>query len=88
VYSRELADGRRLTFAASGWTWHGVFILQDLDTGSLWFTGVGVAGNDNMVCVAGPLQDRQVPRLEALRLAWASWFRGYPHTTVIKVKEF
>jgi len=86
VYSRELEDGRRLHFAASGWTWMGVFILQDLETGSLWFTGVGVAGNDQMVCVAGPLQDMQVPRLYHLRLAWTSWHKGYPHSSIIKVK--
>ncbi|RKZ14115.1 hypothetical protein DRQ50_09530 [bacterium] len=86
MYSPKLGE-RVLEFAASGWTWHNVVVLQDLETGSLWFTGVGMAGSDAMVCVAGELQDTQLPRLESLRLAWTSWFKGWPHSTVIKVKN-
>ena len=86
MYSRSLPE-RDLTFGASGWTWYGVFILQDYETGSLWFTGVGVAGNnDNMVCVAGPLQDRQLPRLESWRGPWRSWHEGHPRALAHKDK--
>ncbi len=86
MYSRSLPE-RDLTFGASGWTWHGVFILQDYETGSLWFTGVGVAGNENMVCIAGPLQDRQVPRLESFRGAWNGWHDQFPQTLFYKEKR-
>jgi len=85
VYSREL-DGQVLTIAASGWTWNGLFVLQDLETGSLWWTGIGVAGNDNMVCIAGPLQDRQLPRLNYFRGLWRPWFEVHPQTGYLKAK--
>jgi hypothetical protein len=86
VYSRNL-DGSNLTFAASGWTWHSLFVLQDLETGSLWFTGVGLAGNDNMVCVSGPLQDAQLPRVDSRRTTWERWLRSHPFSSLIKVKS-
>lgn len=85
MYSREL-DGEHLTFAASGWTWNDIFILQDLQTGSLWFTGRGVAGDDQMLCIAGPLQDSKVPQLFFMRLAWKSMISGFPHTTFPRIK--
>ena len=85
MYSRNL-DGLELTFAASGWTWNEVFILQDHQTGSLWFTGRGVAGDDQMLCVAGELQNSKVPQLFFMRLAWKSMVSGFPHTRFIKVK--
>ena len=85
VYSRNL-NGRVLTFAASGWTWNSLFVLQDLETGSLWWTGIGVAGNANMVCLSGPLQDEQLPRLDYFRGWWASWVATKPHTRLMIVK--
>jgi hypothetical protein len=85
VYSRDL-DGELLTFAASGWTWNGVFILQDHQTGSLWFTGRGVAGDDQMLCVAGLLQDAKLPQLPFMRLAWKSFVSGFPHATFPRIK--
>ena len=47
VYNRTLADGTVLTFGASGWTWHGVFVLQDYETGSLWFPGLSFRGGND-----------------------------------------
>lgn len=85
MYSRIL-DGRELTFAASGWTWNDVFILQDLQTGSLWFTGRGVAGDDQMLCVAGELQDSRVPQVMFIRQAWKSFATGAPHATFPRIK--
>lgn len=73
-----------LTMAASGWTWNGLFVLQDYETGSLWWTGIGVAGNDMMVCLSGPLQDRQLPRLDYYRGLWRPWVAMHPETKFMK----
>ena len=57
MYSRLLDDGspagRVLTFAASGWTWQQIFVLQDLETRSLWFPGLKFDGGLSkfLVCV-------------------------------------
>lgn len=86
MFSRNL-DGQILTIAASGWTWHGKFVLQDYETGSLWWTGLGLDGNDEMICIAGPLQDSRLPRLDAFRGFWRSWRDAHPQTTFMVVRE-
>ena len=86
VYSREL-DGQTLTFAASGWTWHEIFILWDLETGSLWFPGLGFpGGTDFLKCIAGPLQNKRVPAVEYFRGAWKSWHSAHGESLIMRVK--
>ncbi len=85
MYSRNL-DGQILTIAASGWTWHDKFVLQDLETGSLWWTGPGANGIDVMLCVAGPYQNRTLPRVDNFRGLWLNWFEFYPETKLLKSK--
>lgn len=92
MYSRRLDDGspegRLLTFAASGWTWQNIFVLQDLETGSLWFPGLSFNGglSQFLVCVAGELQDVSVPAVNSVRQRWASWHSDHPDTKVMMVK--
>ena len=52
MYSRE-ANGRIITFGASGWTYQNTFVLYDLETRSLWFGGPGLVGTGVLTCVAG-----------------------------------
>jgi Protein of unknown function (DUF3179) len=85
VYSRNLG-GQILTIAASGWTWHDKFVLQDLETGSLWWTGPGEQGRSVMICIAGPYQNRRLPFVWSFRGRWSSWFAAYPETKLLKVK--
>lgn len=85
MYSRNL-NGQILTIAASGWTWHDKFVLQDLETGSLWWTGPDLDGNDVMLCVAGPLQNTRLPRVDSFRGLWKSWVSLYPQTRLLKLK--
>lgn len=75
-----------MTMAASGWTWHDKFVLQDLETGSLWWTGVGLDGNNTMLCIAGPLQNNRTPKLVSFRGMWLGWIPGYPGTKYLKTK--
>ena len=85
MYSRNL-DGQILTIAASGWTWHDKFVLQDLETGSLWWTGPDINGIDFMRCVSGPLQDAYLVRVENFRGLWLAWVTSYPETKFLKSK--
>jgi hypothetical protein len=79
-------NGQTLTFAASGWTWHDIFILWDHETGSLWFPGLAFpGGTDFLRCIAGPLQDQKVRAVEYWRVTWRSWFRTYPETEIMFV---
>ena len=87
VYNRTMADGTVLTFGASGWTWHGIFVLQDYETGSLWFPGLSFAGgNDHMVCIAGPNQDEKVWAEESFRVSWKTWVGQFPGTLIMQAK--
>ncbi len=92
MYSRTLDDGtpggRLLTFAASGWTWQNIFVLQDLETGSLWFPGLNFDGglSQFLLCVSGELQDLTVPAVESSRTVWKPWRLANPTTKIMLVK--
>ena len=92
MYSRLLDDGspagRLLTFAASGWTWQQIFVLQDLETGSLWFPGLKFDGGLSkfLVCVSGELQDAELPAVDSFRGIWKTWFREHPNTKFMFAK--
>ncbi len=76
-----------MTFAASGWTWHDIFILWDYETGSLWFPGLGFpGGTDFLRCIAGPLQDQKVHALPYFRGLWKSWHGANPTTKMAWIK--
>lgn len=87
VYNRTLEDGTVLTFGASGWTWNGIFVLQDYETGSLWFPGLTFEhGNESMLCIAGPNQNKRVWAELSFRGAWKSWIGTYPGTLIMLTK--
>ena len=71
-----------MTLAASGWTWNDTFVLYDKETGSLWFGGSGPIGWSVLRCVAGPLENATLQRVEHSRVIWRSWFALYPFTKV------
>ena len=86
VYNRTL-DGEVLTIAASGWTWHQIFVLQDYETGSLWFPGLSFpGGTDFLLCVAGPNQGKKLFAEPSSRVRWKDWVALYPGTLIMKVK--
>lgn len=77
-----------MTFAASGWVWHNIFILWDYETGSLWFPGLSFpGGSDFLVCIAGPLQDQKVLAVDSyFRGAWKSWLGANPQSRIARIK--
>ena len=86
VYNRTL-DGETLTIAASGWTWHRIFVLQDYETGSLWFPGLGFpGGTDFLLCIAGPHQGRILYSVYSARVIWKPWVEYYPSTLYMITK--
>ena len=86
VYNRTL-DGETLTIAASGWTWHQIFVLQDFETGSLWFPGLSFpGGTDFLLCVAGPHQGRKLFAELSTRSLWKSWIKGNPGSLIMLSK--
>jgi hypothetical protein len=86
VYNRTL-DGETLTIAASGWTWHQIFVLQDYESGSLWFAGLSFPGGRSyLLCVAGPHQGRYLFTEISTRINWKSWALGNPESLVMLSK--
>ncbi len=86
VYNRTL-DGEVLTIAASGWTWHEIFVLQDYETGSLWFPGLSFpGGTDFLLCVAGPHQGKKLWANHSGRTKWKPWKEAYPNSLIMKTK--
>jgi hypothetical protein len=86
VYNRTL-DGETLTIAASGWTWHQIFVLQDYESGSLWFPGLSFpGGRSSLLCIAGPHQGRKLLAEISTRINWKSWFLGNPNSLVMLAK--
>ncbi len=86
VFERVL-DGEILTIAASGWTWHRIFVLQDYETGSLWFPGLSYPGQpDYLLCIAGPNQGKFMYAVPSHRTKWRPWKEVYPETLIMKTK--
>jgi hypothetical protein len=86
TYGRVL-DGEILTIAASGWTWHRIFVLQDYETGSLWFPGLSFPGQpDFLLCIAGPHQGKKLYAIPSHRSVWKPWKAAYPHSLIMKTK--
>ncbi len=63
MYSRKI-DGQTLTLAPSGWTYRRTFVLYDYETETLWYP---LPGTEGLTGIAGPLQGRVLPPLEAQR---------------------
>jgi len=87
VYGRSLADGTTLTLAASGWTWLDTFVLWDHETESIWFSGTGDQGWPQLTCVAGPLQDERLERVEFSRALWRGWVGAHPESKLMRRRD-
>lgn len=70
VFSRELEDGRILTFSSNGGT-----ILVDEETGSTWEGMEGLA-------IEGPLAGTRLKPVRNTLAFWFAWKDWYPHTSI------
>ena len=86
MYSRTL-DGRVLTLAASGWTYdegdYNLFVLQDYETGSLWYALAGTAG---LTCIAGAYEGETLDEFPSWYEPWNAWKERQPDTVVLPTR--
>lgn len=76
MYSRNL-DGDTLELGVSGKLWHGVLVMFDRGTGSLWTQLDGRA-------VQGPHQGQRLEHRESVFTTWDEWRQAHPDTLVLE----
>jgi len=82
VYSRELGDGSDdvRTFGVSGRLWHGVLVMYDRETESLWTQLDGRA-------VRGPASGERLEHVPSTFTTWSAWRAEHPDTLVLEKDE-
>jgi hypothetical protein len=78
VYSREI-DGRKLTLAASGWTYKSTFVLYDKETGSLWYPY-----QKGLMGIQGVYFKRWLKKRPSEDTNWKKWSARFPESKVLK----
>lgn len=87
VFDRNL-DGRKLTFAPSGWTYgentgNSLFVLIDKETLSLWFP-MTIERKSGLYCIAGNYADEYLAEVQQLhRGTWTDWLVDNPQTKYV-----
>ena len=84
MYSRgsaanDAGDGAD-TFGVSGNLWHGVLVMYDRGTGSLWTQLEGRA-------IEGPRAGESLEHVESTHTTWAAWKEAHPDTVVLEKSE-
>lgn len=79
MYSRSL-EGDELTFGVSGKLWHGVLVMFDRESGSLWTQLDGRA-------IQGPESGRSLEHVPSVFTTWAAWLAAHPDTLVLEKDE-
>jgi hypothetical protein len=80
VYSRNVAGGDTLTFGVSGNLWHGVLVMYDRETQSLWTQLDGRA-------IEGPLAQNRLAHVPSTFTTWSAWKARHPDTQVVAKPE-
>jgi len=77
VYSRQdQGGGEPSTFGVSGKLWHGVLVMYDRATGSLWSQMDGRA-------IAGPRKGEVLEHRDSVYTTWSAWKREHPDTLAL-----
>jgi hypothetical protein len=79
IYDRRV-DGRELTFENSGALWRDTLVLRDMETGTLWSAGTGVA-------LFGPLAGRELKPVPAIYTSARAWARAFPDSTYMDLGQ-
>ena len=80
MYSRELAGGRILTLAASGWLYENTFVLYDFETKSLWYP---LPGTDGLTCIGGELAGKHLGEFHTTQTRWNVWVKDNRDTYIL-----
>ena len=78
MYSREVA-GRVLSFGVSGKLWHGVLVMYDRESGSLWTQLDGRA-------IRGDERGRRLDHVASVFTTFGQWLGAHPETLVLEKK--
>lgn len=79
MYSRRAGAGER-TFGVSGKLWHGVLVMFDRETGSLWTQLDGRA-------IQGAELGATLAHVPSTFTTWAAWRAAHPDTLVLEKDE-
>lgn len=78
VFIRKV-NGQETTFGVSGKLYQSCLVMYDRKTDSLWAQPWGIA-------VAGPLTNRILKRIPAVKTTLGQWKKKYPNTRVLSTK--
>ena len=76
MYSRTI-DGLEMTFGVSGKLWHGVLVMFDRETESLWTQLDGRA-------IRGEEMGRKLAHVPSVFTTWEAWVGAHPDTLVLE----
>lgn len=76
MYSRSINEDTTLNFGVSGKLWHGVLVMKDRETGSLWTQLDGRA-------LEGELEGDLLEHVESTWTTWSAWVEAHPDTLVL-----
>ena len=78
MYSRTAGEGTTVrTFGVSGRLWHGVLVMYDRESESLWTQIDGRA-------IQGPAQGQHLEHVPSTFTTWSAWREQYPETLVLE----
>ncbi len=81
MYSRTLAnDDQARSFGVSGMLWHGVLVMYDRETDSLWTQLDGRA-------IEGDLVGERLEHVPSIFTTWSEWVAQHPDTEVLHKPE-
>ena len=79
MYSRNV-DGQTRSFGVSGKLWHGVLVMYDRETESLWTQLDGRA-------IQGTEHGQRLEHVPSVFTTWEAWLSAHPQTLVLEKDE-
>lgn len=80
MYSRQIGEGAPASFGVSGKLWHGVLVMVDRETKSLWTQLDGRS-------IRGKLRGRRLEHLDSVYTTWGAWREEHPDSLVLRKDE-
>lgn len=77
MYSRTTDAGAVRTFGVSGRLWHGVLVMYDRETDSLWTQLDGRA-------IRGPAEGERLEHVASTYTTWSAWRAAHPETLALE----
>jgi hypothetical protein len=78
VYNRKV-NGKTLTLAPSGWTYHNIFVLYDRETNSMWYPF-----KEGLMSIQGKYFKKWLREYPSDDTRWSKWKRRYPDSKILE----